>query len=92
MAKAWYAYNCNNNCAADPFSALSYRLIVTEPGCLDGPDICAILANGGGTVPISPLSYNIKRYIAQGLTTHLAQPQTPTFSKLYVYLKSCGCT
>jgi len=92
MAKAWYAYNCGNNCAANPTLASSYRLMSDKPACLDGPNICAILANGGGTVPTAPLSNNIRAYIADGLATGLAQPQIPIFSKLYVYLKSCPCT
>lgn len=92
MARSWYAYNCDNDCFADPTLASSYRLMSDKPGCLDGPDVCAILAKGGGTVPAAPLSNNIRVYIATGLATGLAQPQIPVFSKLYVYLHSCPCT
>jgi len=89
MAKCWYAYNTANKCTNDPFLASSYRRLSVKPTCLDGWSICAILANGCGTLPTSPLSNNIQLYIANGLATGLAQPQLPIFAKLYVYLRDC---
>jgi len=82
MARFWFSYDTVNN----PFHPASYRRQITIPGCLNGPVICAIYAQGNGDRP-SILSNNLRRYIADGLSNNIAQPSTPPGSKFYVYLK-----
>ncbi len=85
MANCWYIFG---GAGFDPLLASSYRRISGRPGCLDGSQICAIYSPSCGTLPDSPLSSNLQTYITNGLSTHLAQPQTPAFTKLFVYLKN----
>ncbi|MBB6501600.1 hypothetical protein HDF25_003775 [Pedobacter cryoconitis] len=84
MARCWYAFGGTG----DPTLAGNYRLLHQTPGCLDGTQICAIYAMGCGTVPVSPLSTNIVKYIHDGLSNLVAEPQLPIFSKLFVYLRN----
>lgn len=81
MSRYWYAFNS----VGDPFSPTSYRKITSTPGCINGPLICAVYAQGS-TYPIG-FSNNILQYISNGLANNIAEPALPVGSKFFVYLK-----
>jgi hypothetical protein len=93
MPRAWYIFNGATNADAQ-YAAGNYRLIShsTRPACINGIQVCAVSAAYPGDVapinPIAPLSANIKQYIADGLATQVSQPQIPTDTKRYVYLRT----
>jgi hypothetical protein len=82
MARKWYAYDGVGN----PFLLGSYRLQTTIPGCINGPVICSIYAQGQAEFPEN-ISLNLRRYIANGLANGVAEPATPPRQKFYVYMK-----
>jgi hypothetical protein len=84
MARSWYAYNG----VGDATLAQNYSIAATTPGCISGSTICAIYAPADGPTPTAPLSANMRRYIASGLTTGISQPQLPGTPKPFVYLKT----
>jgi hypothetical protein len=83
MSRAWYAYIGGS---ASPFSITSYNLTV-RPLCTVGNNICAIYAYAGGSNPVS-LSSNLQTYIANALTSGIAQPAVPATAKKFVYDKT----
>lgn len=84
MANYWYAYKGEG----DPIEAGSYRKMSALPGCLNGPSVCAIYAEGdGGGRPDAPLSTHLVQYITNALGTLLAQPQDNGTAKKFVYMK-----
>ena len=84
MARTWYAYDGSG----DPTQASNYILTTTTPGCENGTVLCAIYVYNGGAAPQAPFSQNVRRYIANALSTNLSQPQIPTSAKKFVYMKS----
>ncbi|MCX2483410.1 hypothetical protein [Pedobacter sp. MR2016-24] len=69
MALAWYAYIGGN-----PNAPASYALLLAQPGCVNGPILCAILApSAGGPIPTS-IPVALQGEIANALATGLAQP------------------
>ena len=94
MAKHWYAYVGPQPPSQAQFNAVSNYSYVTlyspssTGACIDGPRLCTIYADGPAALaaqPNSPLSPNIRSYIANGLLTSAKFPQAPL--KPYVYLK-----
>jgi len=84
MANYWYAYNG----VGDPTLASSYSKIeFGNPSCTAGAELCAIYVTGGD-IPFSPLTSNILTYIANGKTMWVPQPQLPTGTKFFVYMRS----
>jgi hypothetical protein len=82
--KAWYVYDGSG----DIYHAASYRRITNKPNSVTGKYINVIYASSGNISPTSPLSVNIQQYIADALSSGLAQP--PKFKKhvkYFVYLK-----
>ncbi|MBB5637830.1 hypothetical protein HDE68_003755 [Pedobacter cryoconitis] len=85
MARAWYVYIGNG-----PLKATNYYKIPPDSiiGCLNGDLICTISAvDTGDENPESPLSPNLQKYILDGLSTQLAQPEGNRDTKKYVYMK-----
>jgi len=82
MKKSWYF--CMGS---DPTSITSYQKINSHTMFLCGNRIAAILADGEGTHPNEPISNNMYIYIKNALQTGQLQPETPVWSKKYVYLK-----
>lgn len=83
MGRFWYAYNG----IGDPLLASSYNAATVRPGCANGPNVCAIYAVGAAT-PATPLSTNIKNYIANIQLTLIASPDSSLALKKYVYGKT----
>lgn len=83
MSRFWFSYDNIHN----PFLPSSYRRQTLAPGCINGPIMCAIYAQGFGDHP-EFLSDNLREYIAAGLSNTVAEPAFPPGSKFYVYLKS----
>ncbi|MET4142839.1 hypothetical protein [Pedobacter sp. UYP1] len=83
MARAWYSYNG----IGDPLLIASYIFAPIKPACLNGVNICSIYTPNGGPNP-SVLSANIRNYIANTLSTLVAQPDANPGLKKYVYGKN----
>ena len=81
MARAWYAYKDYQ----DAELTNSYLYSNGRVTCRDGRKLCAINALYSGTVHPLTISTNLLYYIATGLVTGNAQPQSPVGSKKYVY-------
>ena len=82
MARFWYSY-----VSGDERVPSSYSLADVTPTCLNGPQMCAIYATGGGETP-NAFSQRLQNYIANALITKIAQPQDTNTFKKYVYVKS----
>ena len=81
MARFWYAYNL----VGDPFLASSYNPTILKPTCTNGPTVCAIYSTGIFLNPTSPLSRNLRIYIANIQLALIAQPDSSLNIKKYVY-------
>ena len=88
MARFWYAYNG----IGDPYLPSSYNIILSrppqpppKPTCVNGTRVCAIYTPLGGINPTTPLSSNIRLYIANFFLTTVAQPDSSSGTKKYVY-------
>lgn len=84
MARFWYGYNGTG----DPLLASSYNLAALPPLCSSGCRICAIYTLGAAT-PSAPLSQNIRTYIATGMIRGVAQPEGPSGTVTYFFLRNC---
>jgi hypothetical protein len=82
MTKAWFAYSGGNLLLPD-----NYLLTIDLPRCRNGFILCAIYADYVGEEFPAPLSVNIRRYIANGLTNGVPEPRVPAGSFKYVYMK-----
>ncbi|MNR11269.1 hypothetical protein D3C85_1275620 [compost metagenome] len=83
MARSWYAYLG----FGDPTSFTSYARLTVKHQCLCGDRICAIYVAADTFRLESPLSDNLQEYIRNALLTGQIQPERPTGTKKYVYLK-----
>jgi hypothetical protein len=83
MPRCWYAYVGSG----DPTLAANYAFSGVTPGCINGSTVCAIYAPACGSTPTAPLSANMRRYIAAGLSTYVAQPQV-LGDKFFVHMKT----
>lgn len=94
MPRAWYVFIGSLNNSNAQFDAANYRLlsISNKPACVNGTLICTINVYHESVIapiyPFTPFSRNIIQYIVDGLATQVSQPQIPTDSKRYVYLKN----
>ena len=92
MARSWYIFNGSISSNAQ-YDASNYRIIsgANKPACVNGVQICAIYAyhpvTNTSNNPIAPLSKNIQQYITDGIATQVSQPQIPTNSKRFLYLR-----
>jgi hypothetical protein len=84
MPRAWYSYKGSG----DPYLPSNYTLMTVDPGCINGPVLCAIYTFDGGETPTGPFSANIRRYISNCIGSQLAQPQVPINALKYVLAKS----
>lgn len=91
MARYWFSYNGYG----DPLLPSSYGLTSQElpPVCSYGCKICAIYTPGAG-IPSTPLSQNIRMYIATALARQVEQPELPVLTPpavtfKYVLLRNC---
>jgi len=82
--RAWYVYN-GLGFSIETLS--NFTLIDGIPGCLDGSQLCSIYAAYGGTNPLV-ISDNLKKYISNGLSKFIAQPDLPINSKIFVTMKN----
>ncbi len=83
----WYAFVVTS---ADPRLASSYQRLIADsatPRCSTGTALCAINSPAGGPFPFSPLSTNLQSYIAAALANGTPQPEFPSGSRFFVYLK-----
>ena len=83
MARAWYSYNGSG----DKTQPSSYTLVTVRPSCINGATLCSIYAVNGGNHPAS-ISSNLQDYISDASVTGLAQPQSPSTAKKYVYQRN----
>ncbi|MBB5646278.1 hypothetical protein [Pedobacter cryoconitis] len=83
MARSWYSYNG----VGDPILISSYNLATLKPACINGTRICAIYAYNGGPSP-TVLSTNLRLYIANVQLSTVAQPDSSSATKKYVYGKA----
>ncbi|MBB5646279.1 hypothetical protein [Pedobacter cryoconitis] len=83
MARSWYSYNG----VGDPILISSYNLATLKPACINGTRICAIYAYNGGPSP-TVLSTNLRAYIANVQLSTVAQPDSSSATKKYVYGKA----
>ncbi len=83
MAKSWCVYLGKG----DPSLVSSYGRISVKHTGLCGNSICAIYAEGESFRPEAPLSINLQSYIKKALATGALQPERPTGSKKFVYLR-----
>lgn len=84
MARSWYAYLG----FGEPTSFSSYARLTVKHSCLCGNRICAIYVAADTFRLESPLSENLQQYIRDALITGQLQPESPSGTKKYVYLKS----
>jgi hypothetical protein len=92
MPRAWYIFNGSSDIDAQ-YAAGNYRSMNNgnKPACVNGLQICAIYCSytgAKGIHPTIPLSRNITQYITDAFGTQVSQPQFPSNTKRYVYLKS----
>ncbi|WP_348620629.1 hypothetical protein [Pedobacter lusitanus] len=83
MARAWYSYDGVGSVIAPG----SYLYTPIKPACRNGFDLCAIYAVYGGQFP-TVVSANLRKYIAQGLTNGVPEPQISVDAVTYVYMKT----
>ena len=83
MAKSWYAFTGYG----DPTLFSNYRRLTVQHTCLCGNEICTIYADGEGTYPENPLSFQLQEYIKKAMVTGQLQPEYPSDAKKYVYLR-----
>lgn len=86
MARSWYGYI--GGPTGDPRLASDYTIITGKPACITGPNVCAIYAPGLDLSPNAPLSTNMLLYISNARVSGVPEPQSPTGTKRYVYLRA----